>query len=250
MNGKAVRESFQQFLRLFLRGCPALPLDVERAEWTFYTKYLREGMVVFDVGAYIGELTLLFSRFVGVQGQVHAFEAGSVNFSRLQTVCQSAGRKNINLNHAALADKQGIIKLHVYDDEHLSWNSLAARPLHKYGIHIQSVGTEDIQATTIDAFCEKNEIARIDLLKLDVEGAEYQVLLGARHMLEEKRIRCCVFEFGATTFDMGNSPEVIEEYWAGLGYKLRNIVRGDPIFPGRGSAKTSRFSVHVATPRL
>src|SRR2546430_5637065 len=43
------------------------------------------------------------------------------------------------------------------------------------------------------------------------EGAEYQVLLGARCMLQEKRVRCCVFEFGATTFDMGRSEEHTSE---------------------------------------
>src|SRR2546430_14134629 len=80
------------------------------------------------------------------------------------------------------------------------------------------------------------------------EGAEYQVLLGARCMLQEKRVRCGVFEFGATTFDMGNDPDAIEDYLTGLGYRLRNIVRRDPVFPGRTGAEAARFSMHVASP--
>jgi FkbM family methyltransferase len=240
-----IRQSVRRFLEPHVF---ATPLQVEQGEWKFYLDYLREGMVAFDVGAHVGELTLLFSKFVGAKGQVHAFEASSASFKRLQTACVVSGRSNIVLHNVALADREGMVKLHVYDHDHLSWSSLADRPLHKYGIPIRPAGTEEVPATTVDAFCDKHAVFRIDLLKIDVEGAEYQVLLGARRMLQEKRIRCCVFEFGATTFDMGNSPDAIEEYLAGFGYALRNIVSGDPVFPGRRSAETARFSMHVAMP--
>lgn len=206
-------------------------------------------MVAFDVGAHVGELALLFSRFVGQRGQVHVFEACRVNFKRLTGVCEFARRSNIVLNRLALADTEGTVKLHVYDNEHLSWSTLADRPLEKYGINVRPVGTEEVPATTVDAYCEKARILRIDLLKIDVEGAEHQVLQGARHMLEEKRILCCVFEFGGTTFDMGNSPEQIESYLKEFGYGIENVVSGDAVFPGRASAETARFSMHVAMPK-
>jgi len=250
MNSKSVLRLARRSMRTLFRGFPsASPLEVERAEWTSYIKYLREGMVAFDVGAYVGEMTLLFSRFVGQQGQVHAFEANSTSFKHLKAVCEFADRRNVILNHLALAEKEGIVKLHVYDNEHLSWSSLADRPLHKYGIHVTPVGTEEVLATTVDAYCEKNGIPRIDLLKIDVEGAEYQVLLGARRMLESKRILCCVFEFGQTTFDMGNDPSEMEAYLRQFGYRVQNVVKGNPIFPGRLSAETARFSMHVAMPK-
>jgi hypothetical protein len=68
-------------------------------------------------------------------------------------------------------------------------------------------------------------------------------------MLESQRIRCCVFEFGATTFDMGNDPNKIEAYVEHMGYEIRNVVEGDPIFPGRANAKEARFSIHIAIPK-
>jgi FkbM family methyltransferase len=154
------------------------------------------------------------------------------------------------LNHLALTEKEGVVKLHVYDNEHLSWSSLADRPLHKYGIHVTPVDTEEVPATTIDTYCERNGIPKIDLLKIDVEGAEYQVLLGAHHMLESKRIRCCVFEFGQTTFDMGNDPNELQAYLRRLGYQIRNVVKGDPVSPGRSSVETACFSMHVAMPKI
>jgi len=99
----------------------------------------------------------------------------------------------------ALGDRETVEDLYVYDNEHLSWSSLAERPLENYGIYVRPDRTEKVVMTTIDRYCEKNDISQIDLLKIDVEGAEYQVLLGARSMLQHKRIRCCVFEFGQTT---------------------------------------------------
>lgn len=234
----------------FTRGtASASPAEVERAEQTFYIDYLRPGMVVFDVGANIGELTLLFSRFVQPGGKVFSFEASAATFGRLSSICDLSRRDNVEVHHVALSDREGTLDLHVYPEEYSGWNTLADRPLESYGINVKPVGLERVRSATIDNFCRERDIEHIDLLKIDVEGAEYQVLLGARRMLEEKRIGCCVFEFGQTTFDMGNTPEMIEQYLAQAGYRIRNIVPGDRRFPGRDSAMSARFSIHVAVPR-
>jgi FkbM family methyltransferase len=228
----------------------ASPAEVEKAELATYRAYLQRGMIVFDVGANVGSITLLFSKLVGDGGQVHAFEAGRVVFARLKSVCQMTEHSNIVLNHMALAEAEGIRDLYTYGQSYLSWSSLAERPLHKYGIKAQIEGTEKIITTTIDSYCQKNGIDRIDLLKIDVEGAEYQVLIGAQRMLQEKRIGCCVFEFGQTTFDMGNDPNEIENYLTQLGYHIRNVVKDNPNFPGRANAQSARFSMHIATPQI
>ena len=103
-------------------------------------------------------------------------------------------------------------------------------------------------AVTIDAYCARQGIGRIDLLKLDVEGAEYQAMQGAEKMFSSKRIGCCAFEFGQTTFDMGNTPADIQRFLTRVGYEIRNIVPGDPLFPGAKRAGKAEFSMHVATP--
>lgn len=223
-------------------------IEVERAEQDFYLHYLREGMTVFDIGANIGELSLLFSRLVGCNGSVHAFEACGETFERLKCICQWANRKQIFLNHAAVTDKEGELTLNVYDDSHSGWNSLAARPLANYGIDIEPIRVERVNAITLDVYCTKRNIDSIDLLKIDVEGAEYQVLEGARRMFESRSIHCCVFEFGATTFDMGNSPDEIESYLKRYGYRVRNVIKDAPLFPGRASAAEAFYSMHVAMP--
>lgn len=227
---------------------PAAFEEVERAERIFYLEYLREGMTVFDVGANVGELTMLFSRFVGASGSVHAFEPTARAFERLETVCRAASLRNVRLNRLALAEVEGPVSLHVYEDDYMSWNTRAVRPLEDYGIDVKPLAVEEVNATTVDLYCEQGGVGEIDLLKVDVEGAEFQVFVGARRMLDERRVRCVTFEFGQTTFDMGNSPGLIEAYLQDAGYELRNIVDGDPIFPGRESAQTAMYSMHVAVP--
>jgi FkbM family methyltransferase len=227
---------------------PATFVEVERAERIFYLETLREGMTVFDVGANVGELTLLFSRFVGAGGVVHAFEPCGQAFERLESICRAASLRNVRLNRLALAEDETPVSMHVYDEEHMSWNTRAARPLDEYGIDLKPLSVEEAPATTLDLYCERNGVAGVDLLKIDVEGAEFQVMLGAERMLREKRVRCVTFEFGQTTFDMGNSPDRIESYLRDAGYELRNLVAGDPVFPGREGATTACYSMHVATP--
>ncbi len=227
---------------------PASFIEVERAERLFYLGYLREGMTVFDVGANIGELTLMFSRFVGPAGCVHAFEPSGAGFERLAAICTAASLRNVQLQRIALAEKEGTVTLHSYGEDYLSWTSQALRPLDSYGINVRPVSIEEAPGTTLDLYCERNRIESIELLKVDVEGAEFQVLLGARRMLEARRVGCIAFEFGQTTFDMENDPNDIEAYLKDLRYVLRNLVENDPVFPGRENAQTACFSMHLATP--
>lgn len=244
-----IPERLKEFYRSFRGTAHVSPIAVERAEQTFYINYLREGMIAFDVGANIGELTLLFSRFVQPSGKVFSFEAATATFEKLQGIISLSGRNNVELNHLALCDRNGLVELNIYPDEYAGWNTLADRPLKSYGIDVTPVKQEQVRSATIDTFCQEKGTTHIDLLKIDVEGAEYQVLLGARRMLEQKRVKCVLFEFGATTFDMGNTPAMIESYLTQVGYRIRNIVPGNACFPGRESAISAKFSIHVAKPK-
>lgn len=224
--------------------------DVEKSEQAFYNNYLKSGMTVFDIGANIGDITLMFSKLVGPTGTVHSFEATGSTFAQLEENVKLANCANVRVNHLAVADSLGSLQFYIYDQEHSRLNSLADRPLGNYGMAVSPIGVEEVQAITVDSYCEQHKIEFIDLLKVDVEGAEYQVLKGANRMLREKRVRCCTFEFGQTTFDMGNKPEEIRVYLRSCGYRIRNMVKWAPVFPGGADVATATFSVHIASPNL
>jgi len=221
--------------------------DVERAEGAFYRAYLSDGMTAFDVGAHVGNLTTLFSRLVG-RGAVHAFEPAPEAFGALRSALATERASNVIANPIALSDRPGPARLNCYDGPFQAFTTMANRPLADYGVDAGPARPVDVEATTLDAYCRAKGVGRIDLLKIDVEGAELQVLRGAREMLAAKRIGCVAFEFGQTTFDMGNRPGEIADLFREQGYRLSNLVRGAPLFPGGRSAKTARFAMHLAMP--
>jgi FkbM family methyltransferase len=224
--------------RRVLRRTSADHVDVEKAEWKFYVDYVESGMTVLDIGANVGALTLLFAHFVREEGHVHAFEATSSTSRQLADACRAS--ENVSVNHLAVGAEVGTAQLQVYDSDHASWNTMARRDLD---VEVQPVAVEQVAMTTVDAYCTAKDIPVVDLLKVDVEGAEYQVLQGAKRMLVEKRIRCCTLEFGGTTFDMGNSPAEIQALLNRTGYSLASLSGGRTLFPGR------QYNMLVARPK-
>lgn len=222
--------------------------EVEREERAFYRSYVRDGMTVFDVGAHVGALTMLFSKLAG-SGAVHAFEPAPAAFDELQSAVTRAQAINVVPNRRALSDRPGRVRLHCYGGPFQAFNSLADRPLADYGVDAGPVRHEAVEATTLDAYCAAANVERIDLLKIDVEGAELQVLRGAEAMLAARRIGCVAFEFGQATFDMGNNPREITALFDLHGYRLSNLVKGARLFPGGNSARTACFAMHLARPR-
>jgi FkbM family methyltransferase len=233
------------------RQCVTAPADVERAEYCFYINYLRPGMIVFDVGANVGGLTVLFHKFVSLGGSVHAFECNAGTFKRLELVMKAfcgAEESSIFLNPTALSETAEARCLYEYPYGNASWTTLANRHI----LLPSGERAEPIQRTivtsTLDKYCELKSVSHIDLLKLDVEGAELAVLRGAVNLLAAHRIKCIAFEFGQTLFDMGNEPGEILDLLENHGYRTKNLITADPLFPGGETRETAAFSMHVSTP--
>lgn len=227
----------------------ASAIDAEKAEYCFYINYLTEGMTAFDVGANVGELTVLFARFVGATGSVHSFEATPATFEKLTRLSEAANLTRVKLNNVAVAERESLMMFNTYDEQHASWNTLAVRDLKSHNINIASPVQQEVQAITLDAYCEQHKIEFIDLLKIDVEGAELRVLLGAERLFREKRVRCCSLEYGGTMYDMGDTPEQVEAFLEKTGYRIDNVVKNDPVFPGRENLKTAPFAIHIVRPK-
>jgi hypothetical protein len=97
-------------------------------------------------------------------------------------------------------------------------------------------------------YCSENSIKQIDLLKIDVEGAELNVLKGSEKMFKEKKIKICVFEFGQTIFDMGHTIEDFKTFFKKHDYKIHNVSVGQNIFAIDNNSKLACFSVLTAIP--
>ena len=153
-------------------------------------KFLPNGpVVVFDVGACVGEYTAHVRTVMQDRAVVYCFEPNRAAFSILSETYR--GDELIHCFHLGMGDKDG--------EEMLYCNAKAPLFASMYRgntYQTDSVTQQSIRIATIDSFCKSNNIDRIDLLKLDIEGHELKVLLGASDMLKARRIGFIQFEFG------------------------------------------------------
>jgi FkbM family methyltransferase len=183
----------------------------EEAEQRFCADYLEPGMTVFDVGASHGFHTLLFAK-LAAPGAVHAFEPEEWNFHRLQTNLSLNGYGNVVAHRLAVFEQPGELELNVFPHELYGWHTFGAPTLEVEGELAKPVGQQTVTAVTLDDYCREHGIERIDLLKLDVEGAELEVLRGSAQLLREGRIGCLLFEISRQMVTgMGHDPgEVLD----------------------------------------
>jgi FkbM family methyltransferase len=141
-------------------------------------RLIEPGWIVFDVGAHIGWYTVLFSRHVGPKGRVHAFEPDPTNFALLQ---ENTGQLfNVVVHPLAVWDSSGAVTFWRTPREVESgWGSLLPDEEPRLPL--------EVNATTIDEYVVAAALSRVDLIKLDVEGAEGRVLSGAARTLQSLR---------------------------------------------------------------
>lgn len=145
----------------------------------------NDNLVIFDVGAYTGEITKIY-REIFPNSTIYCFEPFPSSFRKLERLSVN---KFIKPYQTAMSDQVNRTKLYVNAD--LTCNSFFPRPTDgtKYYSHkAENLGEIEVDTTTIDYFCIKENIAKIDILKLDVEGAEKKVLMGASEKISKNTV--------------------------------------------------------------
>jgi FkbM family methyltransferase len=163
----------------------------------------KEGDIVVDVGAHMGRYTITSSKYVGPQGKVIAVEAHPYNFKMLQRNISLNGLTNVIAIKCALYSKKARLKLYLPDEElgYTMHHSLMTNYLvAKYSEKIEQKYIE-VEAYTLDSLLQFNGIDQVNWIKIDVEGAEYEVLRGAKEILSaNKRISILVEVHGKDTY--------------------------------------------------
>lgn len=157
----------------------------ERAFLKRYVSRLKSPLI-FDVGANIGNWSKM-AFAANPEARIYAFEPHKAAFERLSRLSY------VKAYNAACGSENGHGVL--FDRNDLSSTTHAS--LDRMVIERLNVETSE-QATEVlalDSVIEKEKIDYIDLLKIDVEGYEYEVLLGAKKALSKKVIRAIQFEF-------------------------------------------------------
>jgi FkbM family methyltransferase len=159
----------------------------------------KPGDVVIDVGAHIGKYTIIASKRIGANGKVIAIEAHPVNYEMLNRNIKLNGLTNVIPLNYAVYSEESRIKLYMPDEEfgYTMHHSIMFSYLSpKYSLK----GKEnekfiEVNANTLDNLLQKNGLSReVNWLKIDVEGAEFEVLKGATEILSNSKDICLLIE--------------------------------------------------------
>ena len=145
----------------------------------------KEGDTVVDIGAHMGRYTITSSKSVGASGKVIAVEAHPYNFRILQHNLRLNKLTNVSPLNWAVYSKKERLKLYLPDEDlgYTMHHSLMTNYLTtKYSKEIERRYLE-VEADTLDNLLKSRGINRVDWIKIDVEGAEYEVLKGAKEIL-------------------------------------------------------------------
>lgn len=152
-----------------IHGCwlGTYELDKQRA----LERFVRPGMTVYDIGAQAGFYTLFFSRLVGDAGRVYAFEPCPYEARFLVDHTRINRLENVQIIQAAVSERAGFVGM-TFD-----------RGMTQNEICNSSDSNLIVPSLTLD----DSGLARPEVIKMDVEGAEFAVLNGARQMLRKAR---------------------------------------------------------------
>nr|MDJ0520330.1 FkbM family methyltransferase [Trichodesmium sp. MO_231.B1] len=105
-------------------GSTSYSFATERNEQHLVKNLVIPGMKVFDVGANIGDYSLLFSKLVGESGKVYSFEPTSTTFQKLEERIKERNLNNVNLFQKAVFSKNQLIEFNEFSEEYSVWNSI------------------------------------------------------------------------------------------------------------------------------
>jgi FkbM family methyltransferase len=163
---------------------------------------LPEAAVIVDVGANIGVTSMIASR-IHQRGKVIAFEPSPKAFLCLSKTASYNNIKNCKIINKALGSQTGSISF--VESEFLAGSYVAADAAEQ--------SNAQVELTTLDAVAEELKLDRLDLLKIDVEGFELDVLLGATKTIEKFKPKIFMeFNSFAIAANRNMSPRLLIDY--------------------------------------
>ncbi|MUG47156.1 FkbM family methyltransferase [Paenibacillus woosongensis] len=170
---------------LVLTGMFEVPLT------KYFLTNIKPGQTVVDVGTNVGYFTVLASKLVGNQGSVIGFEANpELVLNVKDNLAMNWLTENVKIINKAVYSKNTKIKFHISEKFH-GYSSIHEKPEDEN--LIDSYTANEVTAVSLDS--ELYDIEQIDLLKIDIEGGEYQAFQGMMGLIEKKKIKKITFEW-------------------------------------------------------
>lgn len=145
----------------------------ELKKQVLFGSFIKPGDVVFDIGAQAGFYTLLASKFTGVKGKIFSFEPFPENFKNIKRHLKLNNIQNVKVLDLAISDRSGEIGFMVGTSTFTGT--------------ISESGTIKVKTESLDNLLVTGEILPPNVIKIDIEGAEFLALSGAKNTLEKYR---------------------------------------------------------------
>jgi len=185
--------------------------------------YKEKEMIIFDIGANKGEYSqYLVNSLKENKGLFYLFEPQKKCFDDLKNKFLS--NKNVVINNFGASDKEGDVDIY-FDKEKSSLASIYHRNLDYYGLNMNK--SEKILLKRMDKYIESVNIAKINLIKIDVEGHELKVMEGLGEYLSSDFIDFIQFEYGGTNIDSHTNLLDFFELLTRKGFKICKIMKNN-----------------------
>ena len=186
----------------------------EKSYAAAFHRLIKPADVVLDIGANIGQYTLLAAEKIGARGKVMAIEATPHIFERLQQHVKANGLDNVLLMPCAVGAEEGTVSMKVIADDNDG--------MHHVSVTSGEAGTTEVPLRRVDDLLAEFLPDRgVDVVKIDVEGWEEAVFAGAKWLFRQDAPPTIFFEsIEAHAARFGFSAKRLGEEFAARGYRL------------------------------
>lgn len=187
---------------------------------SFYKKVIRPGAVVVDVGANIGLYTASFSKIVGPDGLVIAFEAHPEIYKYLAKNIEALSHKNVSCEGLAVGSGSGEVKIIYVKDNPGETHIIRDGGADDDGI--------DVPMISIDSYLAERQISRVSCIKIDVEGFELSVLRGAQKVINNNPEVLVQTEWDVRQRSAYGDEGALIEFMQGMGF-IPHLISADGV---------------------
>lgn len=209
------------------RGIPYLLLETLSSKGSKDRRFLEtmdfRDKTIYDVGAYIGLLTIFFAKKVGTKGKVIAFEPNPENFSKL--LINTAGYSNVTPFNVGLGNKHEKLTL-VASAYSRATGTVEATAKREITMHPYAEWS--VQIVPLDAL---HGLPPPHFVKIDVEGFVYEVLEGMKNTILSYKPAMCIEIYGVTHAIKRRNVQRILDFLGDFNYKLFHIETHQRISP-------------------
>jgi FkbM family methyltransferase len=192
----------------------------EADETRFFRNTIKSTDICFDIGGNVGFFSLVMAQTAS-QGVVHVFEPIPLNAAVIRANCELNALRSVRVNNVAVGGEEGTASFSISVDS-------AYSSMHATG-RIAEAQSIDVPLITLDRYITENDIAQVDVMKIDVEGAEGMVLDGGTALLSDpdRRPRMILLElFDENLIPFGTSVAVIIKQMMDFGYRPHVLAAG------------------------